>query len=216
MPESVDLQARQINLQVANCTTPANFFHLLRRQLHRNYRKPLVVMTPKSLLTKPECQSAIDDFGPSSSFHRIYPDNNANAVAPEKVTRVIFCTGKVYYDLAKRREDTKRNVCSFPFYLFYTPLLTLLIFQDVAVVRIEQIAPFPFDLVKVQLDLYQNAEAVWVQEEPLNQGAWTYVSQRIETAGRRPRYVGRNPSAAPATGLALRHSKELDAFLTAA
>merc|ERR1712137_931780 len=174
----VNLAARKINLQVANCTTPANHFHLIRRQLHRNYRKPLVVMTPKSLLTDPRCVSDIEDFGPDSSFKRIYPDNSENLVAENN-----------------NGED------------------------DIAIVRIEQIAPFPYDLVKEQAEKYPNASIVWVQEEPMNQGCWQYVAPRIETAiahKARPEFVGRVPSAAPATGLKMRHNAELAKFLSEA
>merc|ERR1712137_956880 len=195
-----NLAALHVNLQVANCTTPANFFHLLRRQLHRNFRKPLIVMTPKSLLKSSNCVSNIEDFGPGTEFTRVYPDQGENMVDDAKVRRVILCTGKVYYDLVQERATRAgENEQS-----------------DVAIIRLEQIAPFPFDLVDKECSRYPNAQVTWVQEEPMNQGAWTFVAPRIETAlngNRRPVYIGRRSSAAPATGLMSRHRRELRKFL---
>merc|ERR1712137_1314629 len=199
---NVDKAAHNINLQVANCTTPANMFHLIRRQLYRNYRKPLIVMTPKSLLSDPRCVSNMDEFDSKSQFHRLYVDKSEHLVADDKVRKVVLCTGKVYYDLAKERERLREKNSEGK--------------DDVAILRVEQIAPFPSDLVKEECDKYANAKVLWVQEEPMNQGAWTYVSPRIETAisnRARPQYVGRHPSAAPATGLKQRHEKELRNFL---
>jgi len=201
-PHNVDKAAHNINLQVANCTTPANMFHLIRRQLYRNYRKPLIVMTPKSLLSDPRCVSNMDEFDTDSQFHRLYTDKSEHLVADDKVRKVVLCTGKVYYDLAKERDRIREESSEGH--------------DDVAILRVEQIAPFPSDLVKEECDKYSNAKILWVQEEPMNQGAWTYVSPRIETAignRARPQYVGRNASAAPATGLKQRHEKELRHFL---
>ena len=105
----MDRAAQTINLQVANCTTPANHFHLIRRQLHRNYRKPLIVMTPKSLLTDPRCVSDIEEFGPDSSFKRIYEDKSEHMVADDKVRKILLCNGKVYYDLDKERTNRRKD-----------------------------------------------------------------------------------------------------------
>merc|ERR1712137_994448 len=196
--------AHNINLQVANCTTPANMFHLIRRQLYRNYRKPLIVMTPKSLLSDPRCVSNMDEFDTDSQFHRLYADKSENMVADSKVRKLLLCNGKVYYDLEKERENLRENNNGE---------------DDIAIVRIEQIAPFPYDLVKEQAEKYPNASIVWVQEEPMNQGCWQYVAPRIETAidrRSRPEFVGRVPSAAPATGLKMRHNAELAKFLSEA
>jgi len=193
-------QAQVINIQVINATTPANYFHALRRQIHREYRKPLVVMTPKSLLTLRACQSKIEDFSTNSEFKRLIPETSNELVPTEQIRKLILCTGKVYYDLINERNHKK--------------------IKDVAIVRVEQLAPFPYDLVKEQGDLYSNAHVLGVQEEPMNMGAWTYVAPRIETSirtsKRRPSYVGRQPSAAPATGIAYRHKIELEEFMTEA
>lgn len=190
-------QIQETNLQIVNCTTPANYFHVLRRQIHREFRKPLVVFTPKSLLKHKDAVSSIDDFddvGVHTRFQRVIPDSNPNLVAAEKVRKVLFCTGKVYYDLASYRE--KNNV------------------NDVAIVRIEQLAPFPFDHVKKNVETFSNASVAWVQEEPMNQGAWNFVYHHIRTSATaanrpvEPQYVGRAPSASTATGFRSVHNKE--------
>jgi 2-oxoglutarate dehydrogenase E1 component len=182
------------NWQVANVTTPANYFHILRRQIRRNFRKPLIMLTPKSLLRHKGCVSTLDYFLTGSSFHRVLWDESAK-VTGDKVKRVVLCTGKVYFDLAA--EAQARNL------------------QDVAVIRVEQLYPFPRMALGEELKKYPNAEVVWCQEEPANMGYWFFVDRRIEKvlteighkAGR-PSYAGRTESASPATGLLRVHSQE--------
>ena len=181
------------NWQVANCTTPANYFHILRRQLHRNYRKPLVLMTPKSLLRHKLCVSPLSDFATGSYFRRVLPE--AETLDPKGVRRVVLCQGKLYYDLLEERQ--KRGA------------------TDVALLRIEQLYPFPADVLAEELKKYPQAEIVWAQEEPANMGAWLFADRRIEAvlaetghAARRPVYVGRPDAASPATGLLRRHNLE--------
>ena len=187
------------NLQVANCTTPANYFHALRRQMHRNFRKPLIVMTPKSLLRHKLAVSKLSEFGPGSSFHRILWDSGKTA--PDKdIKRVVLCSGKVYYDLYEERE--KREI------------------ENVHILRVEQLYPFPSKPLKTELARFPGAEVVWCQEEPKNMGAWTMVMPEIETVMAemglkqpRLRYVGRPAAASPATGLLRRHLKEQAALV---
>ncbi len=182
------------NMTVCNLTTPANYFHALRRQLKRNFRKPLVIMTPKSLLRHKLAVSALSDMAEGSHFSFVLGELD-RLVAPEEVKRVVICSGKVYYDLlAERRE---KGV------------------QDVAIVRLEQIFPFPERTLGDVLKPYTNAEVVWCQEEPANMGAWSFVDRRIEkvlvaNGGRatRPAYAGRVDAASPATGLAKVHAAE--------
>ena len=201
MSEDARLQIQHANMQVVNCSTPANYFHVLRRQIHRDFRKPLVVVSPKALLRLRKCTSSIADFETGTKFCRVIPDDAptapSHAKAPaDKVRKLLLCTGKVYYDLEKHREEAG--------------------VEDVAISRVEQLAPFPFDLVAKECAKYPNAEVVWVQEEPRNMGAWSFVQPRIEAATlksgdcieRRPLYVGRRPAAAPATGLAQVHEAE--------
>ena len=182
------------NWQVVNPTTPANYFHALRRQMRRSFRKPLIVMTPKSLLRHKECVSTLADFGPGSSFRRILAETDQLA-EPAKVRRVVLCSGKVYFDLVAERR--KRKI------------------DDIAILRIEQLYPFPFSRLGVRLSQYPNAEVVWCQEEPENMGAWHFVDRRIDRAlsaidvkAKRPIYVGRPEAASPATGSARTHQKE--------
>mgnify|MGYP002629037262 CR=1 FL=1 len=182
------------NWQVINPTTPANYFHALRRQMRRPFRKPLIVMTPKSLLRHKECVSALADFGPGSSFRRILAETDRLA-EPAKVRRVVLCSGKVYFDLVAERR--KRKI------------------DDIAILRIEQLYPFPFSRLGLRLAQYPNAEVVWCQEEPENMGAWHFVDRRIERAlsgadvkSTRPVYIGRPEAASPATGSARTHLKE--------
>ena len=182
------------NWQVINPTTPANYFHALRRQMRRSFRKPLVVMTPKSLLRHKDAVSTLADFGPGSSFRRILAETDQLA-ADAKVRRVVLCSGKVYFDLVAERR--KRKI------------------DDIAIMRIEQLYPFPFTRLGVRLSQYPNAEVVWCQEEPENMGAWHFVDRRIERAlasidvkAKRPAYVGRAEAASPATGSARTHLKE--------
>ena len=195
------------NWQIANCTTPANYFHVLRRQLHRQFRKPLVLMTPKSLLRHKRVVSNLEQFGPNSSFHRLLwddaqflPDQPIKLVPDDKIRRVVLCSGKVYYDLYDERE--KRGV------------------DDVYLLRMEQLYPFPARALIQELGRFKDAEMVWCQEEPKNMGAWSFVEPNLEwvldhigAKHKRPRYAGRPSSAATATGLMSKHTRELKAFL---
>lgn len=189
------------NWQVCNCTTPANYFHVLRRQMHRDFRKPLVMMTPKSLLRHKLAQSSIDMFAEGSSFHRVlWDDDRDQLVKDDKIKRVVLCTGKVYYDLLQERRD--RGI------------------DDVTLIRLEQLYPFPHKALVEELKPFKNADVVWCQEEPENQGAWFFVDRLIEgvltelkhKAGR-PKYVGRVASASPATGSNSRHHAEQAALV---
>jgi len=205
MDESQRTQIQETNWQIVNCTTPANYFHALRRQIHRDFRKPLIVMSPKRLLRYPRAISSIDEFADDSAtshgrFSRVIADNSPNLVAPKSVRRVVFCSGNVYYDLLQRREEAQSN--------------------DIALVRVEQLAPFPFDHIANQANLYPNAEIVWAQEEPMNMGAWYFIYHHMRTAlqnirGKNwePRYVGRPASAAPATGSPKTHERQLRELL---
>ena len=194
------------NMQVANCSTPANYFHILRRQLKRDFRKPLVIMTPKSLLRHPRAVSRIDEFTEGSSFHRLLWDDaekkneKIKLVKDEKVRRVILCTGKVYYDLYEERE--KRGI------------------NDIYILRAEQLYPFPAKALITELSRFKHAEIVWCQEEPKNMGAWTFIEPymewvlaHIDAKHKRPRYAGRTAAASPATGQMSRHLAQLEAFL---
>ena len=182
------------NIQVVNCTTPANYFHVLRRQMHRDFRKPLIIMTPKSLLRHKRAVSKLSDFGPGSTFHRVmYCDERPSD--PKDAKQVVLCTGKVYYDLVDEQE--KRGI------------------KDVHLLRLEQLYPFPTDAVMSELEPYKHCHIVWCQEEPRNMGAWSYVADFIEEVGvelgakhPRPRYAGRPSAASPATGQASRHHAE--------
>lgn len=187
------------NMAVCNFTTPANYFHALRRQLKRNYRKPLIVMTPKSLLRHKQAISSLADFAPGSHFQTVIPETDAIA-APDQVKRVVICTGKVYYDLLQERRDRKLN--------------------EVAIIRLEQIYPFPKNTLARVLGEYKNAEIVWCQEEPENMGAWTFVDRRIEKVlkdlgvkSKRPLYAGREEAASPATGSAKVHQQQQEALV---
>jgi len=178
-------QVQASNWVVVNVTTPANYFHVLRRQVWREFRKPLIVMSPKSLLRHRLVKSDIDEFLTGTRFHRFIPDTGEGLVADDKVRKVVMCTGKVYYDILAER--TKGEI------------------SDVAISRLEQISPFPYDHVQAQAKKYPNAEIVWCQEEPKNAGAWSYVKPRLVTATRdvrpmTPSYAGRAPSAATSTG----------------
>jgi 2-oxoglutarate dehydrogenase E1 component len=195
------------NWQIANCTTPANYFHILRRQLHRRFRKPLVLMTPKSLLRHKRVVSTLDQLGPGTTFHRLLwddaqflPDQAITLVPDQRIRRVVLCSGKVYYDLYEERE--KRGI------------------DDIYLLRIEQLYPFPARALIHELSRFKEAEMVWCQEEPKNMGAWTFIEPNIEwvlehigAKHRRPRYVGRPSSAATATGLMSKHLRELRALL---
>lgn len=194
-------QIQQANWQIVHPTTPANYFHALRRQLHREFRKPLVVFNPKSLLRLKEASSSFADMGPGTSFLKVIPDSGEGLVSAAHVKRLILCSGKVYYDLARRRAEGK--------------------LKNIAIARVEQVSPFPFHEVAAQLKAYPHAEVVWAQEEPMNMGAYNYVKDRIASAARqllgrdnlKIRYVGRGPSASTAAGHMYSHKKELEAFL---
>jgi 2-oxoglutarate dehydrogenase E1 component len=182
------------NIQVCNLTTAANYFHALRRQIHRNFRKPLVVFTPKSLLRAREVMSALDEMAPGSAFRRVI-DAEARLGEDDEVRRVVLCSGKVYFDLAKARAEAGAD--------------------RVAIVRVEQLYPFPAEALGCILARRRNAELVWCQEEPQNMGAWNFVDRRLEAAlagldiaARRARFVGRAEAASPAAGLFKRHVEE--------
>lgn len=178
----------EYNMQVTNCTTPANFFHALRRQLKREFRKPLIVFTPKSLLRHPRCVSSIDDFT-KNGFAEVIDDVTAD---PKKVKRIAFCTGKVYYDLLDRKEKDNNT--------------------DLAIIRLEQLYPFPKKQVEAILKKYAKANSyLWVQEEPENSGAWSYILRVMRQHNLR--YIGREESASPATGSHKQHDKEQKAIL---
>ncbi len=182
------------NMQVVNCTTPANYFHALRRQLRRNFRKPLIVMTPKSLLRHKACVSDLADMGPGTTFHRLL-DERDTQVRHGKVKRIVLCSGKVYYDLAAARDAAKA--------------------WDIEILRVEQLYPFPTKAVKEILSKTPKASVVWCQEEPKNMGGWTFVRDYIEdimaeTGMQQQRlvYAGRDAAASPATGTLSRHNRE--------
>jgi 2-oxoglutarate dehydrogenase E1 component len=196
------------NLQVVNCTTPANYFHALRRQMHREFRKPLIVMTPKSLLRHKKAVSRLADLAEGSSFHRVLADDaeTGSGITPlalqpdDKIRRVILCSGKVYYDLLEAREEAGAD--------------------DVYILRLEQFYPWPMKSLSGALARFKTAELAWCQEEPKNMGGWTFVDPWIELTlakmkikAKRARYIGRPASASTAAGLMSRHTRELKAFL---
>jgi 2-oxoglutarate dehydrogenase E1 component len=195
------------NMQVANCTTPANYFHILRRQLKRDIRKPLILMTPKSLLRHKRAVSRLDEMAIGTSFHRVLWDDaeylkseKIRLVQNDKIRRVVLCSGKVYYDLYEERE--KREV------------------NDVYLMRVEQLYPFPLKALVTELTRFKNAEIVWCQEEPKNMGPWSFVEPYLEWVfnqlgrkGQRAHYIGRPAAAATATGVMSKHLAQLKAFL---
>lgn len=208
-------QVQSTNWQIVNCSTPANYFHVLRRQIHRQFRKPLVIFTPKNLLRHPKCKSGLYEFDDVADdagivgvrFKRLIMDDTGalpkdRAPRPPQETackRVVFCSGKVFYDLHAKREEIGLDK------------------GQLAIVRVEQLAPFPFDLVSRELRRYPNAEVVWCQEEPMNMGAYFHVQPRLisclKSEGRavpdgRIAYVGREPSASTATGFGEVHKRE--------
>jgi len=197
------------NWIVANCTTPANYFHILRRQLHRTYRKPLMLMTPKSLLRHKLAVSTADEFTTGSSFHRVLWDDaqqgnsDTKLVADDKIKRVVMCSGKVYYDLLEERDS--RGI------------------DDIYLLRFEQFYPFPAQSAVKELERFKNADVVWCQEEPKNQGAWSFIEPniewvltRIKSKTTRPAYAGRPAAASPATGLASQHKAQQAALVNEA
>ena len=187
------------NIQVVNCTTPANYFHALRRQMHRDFRKPLIVMTPKSLLRHKKCVSNLDDFTKKNSFHRVLEDHahfKANNLLElknnKKIEKVVICSGKIYFDLIEAREKTKND--------------------KVVFIRLEQLYPFPVKTLAVELKKYKKANFFWCQEEPKNMGAWNTVRNYIErtleiiqSKSDKVKYIGRKPSASTATGNLNKH-----------
>ncbi len=195
------------NMQVANVTTPANYFHILRRQLKRDFRKPLILMTPKSLLRHKRAVSTLAEFGGESSFHRLlWDDAEMNKDGPiklqkdSKIRRVVMCSGKVYYDLLEERES--RGI------------------DDIYLLRVEQLYPFPAKALINELSRFRNAEMVWCQEEPKNMGGWSFIDPylewvlaHIDAKYQRVRYTGRPAAASPATGLMSKHKAQLEAFL---
>ncbi|KAK9512476.1 hypothetical protein O3M35_000899 [Rhynocoris fuscipes] len=199
-PESEEFAIRQlhdINWIVANCSTPANYFHILRRQIALPFRKPLILMTPKSLLRHPEAKSSFDEMTEKTQFLRVIPDSGPASQNPDSVKKLVFCSGKIYYDLNKACKAKKLE-------------------SSIAITRVEQISPFPYDLVKAECAKYPNAKLTWCQEEHKNQGAWTYVNPRFDTALNKSRnitYAGRPTSASPATGSKMQHLKELNQLL---
>ena len=196
----------QDNWIIANCTTPANYFHILRRQLHRNFRKPLILMTPKSLLRHKLAVSKAEEFTTGSSFHRVLWDDaeassSAHKLKPDaKIKRVVMCSGKVYYDLLEERNARGLD--------------------DIYLMRFEQFYPFPAISAMKELQRFENAEMIWCQEEPKNQGGWSFmepnlewVLERMKAKHNRLRYVGRSASASPATGLAAQHKFQQAALI---
>src|SRR6516225_9989194 len=198
------------NMQVANCTTPANYFHILRRQLQRDFRKPLILMTPKSLLRHKRAVSQLEEMGPNTSFHRLLwddaqlqPNDKTRLVADDQIRRVILSAGKVYYDLYDERE--RRGI------------------NDIYLLRIEQLYPFPTKALMTELARFKAAEIVWCQEEPRNMGAWVFVDiflewvlNQIGAKYRRARYVGRPAAASPAVGQMSLHLAQLGKVLNEA
>jgi 2-oxoglutarate dehydrogenase E1 component len=188
-PERFLQLAAEYNMVVANCTTPANMFHLLRRQLTWDFRKPLVVMSPKSLLRNPLCTSTVADLT-DGQFEELIDDKNIKN--SQKVRKVLLCTGKIYYDLYKHQTENK--------------------IHDVAIVRLEQIYPMPEKQLAAVYDKYTNAQFYWVQEEPKNMGAWTYML-RNDKNQQKLTLISRKASASPATGFAKVHDKEQAAIV---
>jgi len=206
MDPTLRTQIQQCNWQIVNVTTPANYFHVLRRQINRDFRKPLIVMSPKNLLRHKDCKSNLSEFDDvqghpgfdkqGTRFKRLIKDQNDHSDLEEDIKRLILCSGKIYYELDEERQRLQR--------------------KDVAICRVEQLCPFPYDLVQRELKRYPNAEIVWCQEEAMNMGAYSYIAPRLTTTmtalGRGKyediKYVGRAPSAATATGFAQVHVKE--------
>ncbi|ONI24223.1 hypothetical protein PRUPE_2G230400 [Prunus persica] len=206
MDPTLRKQIQECNWQVVNVTTPANYFHVLRRQLHREFRKPLIVMAPKNLLRHKECKSNLSEFDDvqghpgfdkqGTRFKRLIKDQNDHSNLEEGIRRLVLCSGKLYYELDEERRKVEA--------------------KDVAICRVEQLCPFPYDLIQRELKRYPNAEIVWCQEEPMNMGAYSYIAPRLCSAmkslGRGTiediKYVGRAPSAATATGFYQVHVKE--------
>jgi 2-oxoglutarate dehydrogenase E1 component len=190
------LLAAEENIQICQPSTPAQFFHLLRRQATRNWRKPLIVFTPKSLLRHPKATSELGELA-RGRFQRVLPDSVYHTQDPQRVRRVLLCSGKVYYTLEQRREELKR--------------------YDVAIVRVEQFYPLPDEHLRAALDAFPEATpVVWIQEEPENMGAWRHLRARFgnRVLGRHPlSCIARAESASPATGSASSHRLEEEEVL---
>ncbi|EJC97957.1 2-oxoglutarate dehydrogenase complex E1 component mitochondrial precursor [Fomitiporia mediterranea MF3/22] len=202
--QKIERQHQDCNMQIVYPSTPANYFHVLRRQIKRDFRKPLILFFSKSLLRHPKARSDLKEMTDDTHFERYLPEASEDLVAPEDIRRHILCSGQVYYTLLQERQEKG--------------------IKDVAISRLEQISPFPYDLITPHLDKYPNADLLWCQEEPLNNGAWTYVAPRILTAanetvhhkGKHPLYAGREPTSSVATGSKQLHYKEIEQFLAAA
>ncbi|MDA7545473.1 2-oxoglutarate dehydrogenase E1 component [Alphaproteobacteria bacterium] len=182
------------NMQVLNCSTPANYFHALRRQLKRDFRKPLIIMTPKSLLRNKMCVSKLSDMAEQTAFRRVIKDPNIN-LKDKNIKKVVICSGKVFYNLYEEREKRK--------------------LENIKILRLEQIYPFPHRTLKEELSKTPDAQVAWCQEEPKNMGSWFFVDRKIEDVLMsykakflRPTYAGREEAASPATGSLSRHNKE--------
>jgi 2-oxoglutarate dehydrogenase E1 component len=180
------------NFVVANCTTAAQYFHLLRRQMRRTFRKPLVVMSPKSMLKQKSVCSSIEEFSQGKRFQRVLVDQNPELVADDKVRKVVFCSGRVYYDLETARAKRGMN--------------------DVAIVRVEQMSPFPFRALAPNTQKYKNASITWAQEESKNAGGWSFVEPRFRAhlkdlnhIEREISYAGRPACASVSTGYSSVH-----------
>ena len=190
-------QLQDINMIVVNCTTPANFFHALRRQIKLPFRKPLIVMTPKSLLRLDDARSNFDEIREGTKFQRVYPEIGLPKENAENVKKLIFCSGKIYYDIKKEITKTNKD-------------------YEIAVARVEQISPFPFDRVQQEVENFPNAKIYWAQEEHKNAGAFEYVRPRFLTAmgNKKPiGYIGRKVSPSPASGSKAMHKKEQYALM---
>jgi 2-oxoglutarate dehydrogenase E1 component len=178
------------NIQVANPTSPANYFHILRRQMLRDFRKPLILMTPKSTLRHKNNTSSLDQFVNGSTFHRVLSDPVAQEFK-NKIDRIILCSGKIYFELQDRINE--------------------LDIKNIHIVRIEQLYPFPYETLEEELQEFKNCEVIWCQEEPKNMGAWQFVEQRIQRAlikigiEKKLYFIGRRAAASPATGAFDRH-----------
>lgn len=209
--EDANSHIQKTNMQVMNLSTPANYFHALRAQMQRDFRKPLIIAAPKSLLRLRACTSSLEDMGPRSKFQRLIAERDAEiAKNPDKVERLIFCSGKIYFELAAERQK--------------------LGLTNVAICTVEMIAPFPFEEVREQLQKYKNVPRgdgvhpggiLWCQEEPKNMGCWSYIKPRVVCCAREGlgwdlvlRYVGRRAAAAPATGIAAMHAAEQQAIIS--
>ncbi|KAL0138485.1 E1 component [Mucor lusitanicus] len=204
-PDKLKRQHQDCNMQVVYASTPSQYFHVLRRQICRDYRKPLILPFSKSMLRHPLARSSLSEMTGNTHFQLYLPESHPETlVAPEHIKKHILCSGQVYYALLKAREQNKMN--------------------DIAISRVEQLNPFPYQQIKEHADTYPNAEIIWCQEEPLNMGPWQHVEPRLTTAlsetqhhaGKAPSYAGRPPSASVATGNKKKHYQEEYAFLSKA